>query len=164
MRFSIFLICFLFSIAISAQSSISQVLKKLNKETVPYIRVGELNDKTNLVYLVAREPKAYNVNHFQNAITVGFDHFDTKKVSSTVKDKNANIVVYCSIGVRSEQIGEKLLKLGYKNVYNLYGGIFEYKNSGGKVVNNQNKVTDSIHTFNKTWSAYLTKGIKVYEN
>jgi predicted sulfurtransferase len=85
-------------------------------------------------------------------------------VSSTVKDKNANIVVYCSIGVRSEQIGEKLLKLGYKNVYNLYGGIFEYKNSGGKVVNNQNKVTDSIHTFNKTWSAYLTKGIKVYEN
>jgi rhodanese-related sulfurtransferase len=31
-----------------------------------------------------------------------------------VKDKNTNIIVYCSIGVRSEQIGEKLKKLGYK--------------------------------------------------
>jgi rhodanese-related sulfurtransferase len=65
-----------------------------------------------------------------------------------VKDKNTNIIVYCSIGVRSEQIGEKLKKLGYKNLHNLYG-IFEYKNSGGQVVNNQNKVTDSVHTLIK---------------
>jgi rhodanese-related sulfurtransferase len=26
---------------------------------------------------------------------------------------------------RSENIAEKLLKSGYKNIYNLYGGIFE---------------------------------------
>ncbi|WP_341825467.1 rhodanese-like domain-containing protein [Flavobacterium sandaracinum] len=155
---------FIFSVALSAQNSIPQVLKKLNKETIPYIKVGELKNKKSLVYLDAREPKEFNVSHIKNAIPVGFDHFDAKKVSATVKDKSATIVVYCSIGVRSEQIGEKLQKLGYKNVYNLYGGIFEYKNFGGKVVNNQNKVTDSIHTFNQTWSAYLTKGIKVYEN
>jgi rhodanese-related sulfurtransferase len=30
------------------------------------------------------------------------------KVEAAVKDKNTNIIVYCSIGVRSEQIGEKL--------------------------------------------------------
>jgi hypothetical protein len=35
---------------------------------------------------------------------------------------------------------------------------FEYKNEEGKVVNNQNKVTDSVHTYNKRWSEYLTKG------
>jgi len=54
--------------------------------------------------------------------------------------------------------------LGYKNVYNLYGGIFEYKNNGGKVVDNQNKETDKIHTYNKEWSVYLKKGIKIYED
>jgi rhodanese-related sulfurtransferase len=164
MRLIIYFISFIFSVALSAQNSIPEALKKLNKETVPYIKVNELKEKKNLIFLDAREPKEYNVSHIQGAVPVGFDHFKSTTVTANVKDKNATIVVYCSIGVRSEQIGEKLMKLGYKNIYNLYGGIFEYKNTGEKVVNNQNKVTDSVHTFNKTWSAYLTKGIKVYED
>jgi rhodanese-related sulfurtransferase len=167
MRLYIYFISFFFSVTLCAQSSIPQVLGKLNKETIPYIKVNELNElaeKNNLVFLDAREPKEYKVSHIQNAISVGFNYFNSKKVEAVVKDKNTNIIVYCSIGVRSEQIGEKLKKLGYKNLHNLYGGIFEYKNSGGQVVNNQNKVTDSVHTFNKTWSLFLTKGIKVYED
>lgn len=164
MRLYIYFISFFFSIMLSAQNSIPQVLKKFNKETVPYIKVNKLKEKTNLVFLDAREPKEYKVSHIQGAIPVGFDHFISNNVTAKVKDKNATIIVYCSIGVRSEQIGEKLQKLGYKNVYNLYGGIFEYKNNGGKVVNNQNKVTDSVHAYNKAWSVYLTKGIKVYED
>ena len=153
-----------FSITLSAQSTIPQVLKKLNKETVPYIKVAELQQHKKSIFLDAREPKEFNISHIKGAIPVGFDHFNAKRVSAAVKDKNTPIIVYCSIGVRSEQIAEKLQKLGYKNVYNLYGGIFEYKNTGGKVVNNQNKETDSVHAFNKTWSKYLTKGIKVYED
>jgi rhodanese-related sulfurtransferase len=164
MRFYLFIIIHFFCMMVSAQSSIPQVLKNLNKQSVPYIKVEELKDKNNLIYLDAREPKEFNVSHIKNAIQVGFDHFKIQNVTSTVKDKNATIVVYCSIGVRSEKIAEKLLKSGYKNVYNLYGGIFEYKNTGGKVVNNQNQETDSVHAFNKEWSVYLTKGIKVYEN
>lgn len=164
MRLYIYFISFFFSIMLSAQNNIPQVLKKLNKETVPYIKVNELKEKKNLVFLDAREPKEYKVSHILGALPVGFDHFKSNNVTANIIDKNATIIVYCSIGVRSEQIGEKLQKLGYKNVYNLYGGIFEYKNTGEKVVNNQNKVTDSVHTFNKTWSVYLTKGIKVYED
>jgi rhodanese-related sulfurtransferase len=164
MRFYLFTIICFFSMMVSAQSSIPQVLKKLNKQSVPYIKVEDLKSKNNLIYLDAREPKEFNVSHIKNAIPVGFDHFKIQTVTSAVKDKNATIVVYCSIGVRSEKIGEKLLKSGYKNVYNLYGGIFEYKNSGGKVINNQNKQTDSVHAYNKEWSVYLTKGIKIYEN
>lgn len=150
--------------SVSAQNTLPQILKKLNNETVPYLNVKDIKSKHNLVFLDAREPKEFNVSHIENAIFVGFDNFDETKVTSAVKDKNANIVVYCSLGVRSEKIGEKLLKLGYKNVYNLYGGIFEYKNNGGKVVDNQNKETDKIHTYNKEWSVYLNKGIKVYED
>ncbi len=164
MRFYIYFIGFLFSVALSAQNSIPQVLKKLNHETVPYIKVKDLKDKKNLVFLDAREPKEFNVSHIKNAIPVGFNNFKSNTVTATVKDKSATIIVYCSIGVRSEKIGEKLLKMGYKNVYNLYGGLFEYKNYGGKVINNHNKVTDSVHAYNKAWSIYLTKGIKVYEN
>jgi hypothetical protein len=73
-------------------------------------------------------------------------------------------VVYCSIGVRSEKIGEKLIKLGYKMSITCMRNFWIIKNEEGKVVNNQNKVTDSVHTYNKRWSEYLTKGIKVYED
>ena len=114
--------------------------------------------------LYTRERKEFKVSHIENAIHVGFDKFNSKNVSEILKDKNALIVVYCSIGVRSEKIGEKLLKLGYKNVFNLYGGIFEWKNNRKKVISDQNIETDKVHTFNKEWSVYLTNGIKVYED
>ena len=163
MRKSLYFLPLLFSFAMSAQQSIPRVLKMLNKESVPYIKVAELKDKKNLVYLYAREPKEYQVSHIKNALFVGYDDFKSEIVTSKIKDKSTAIVVYCSIGVRSENIGEKLQQLGYTNVYNLYGGIFEYKNEGGTVYNLQNKPTDSVHTYNKKWSKYLTKGNKVYE-
>lgn len=147
-----------------AQNTIPKVLEKLNTKSVPYIYVNELQSKENYILLDARETKEFNVSHIENAINVGFDKFDSKKVTNILTDKNATIIVYCSIGVRSEKIGEKLLALGYKNVFNLYGGIFDWKNNGGKVVNNQNTATDEVHTFNKEWSVYLIQGVKIYEN
>jgi rhodanese-related sulfurtransferase len=147
---------------VSGQKTIPTVLKKLNKESVPYIYVTELKEKKNLVFIDAREQKEFDVSHISGAIPVGYNQFKPETVTQNIKDKETAIVVYCSIGVRSERIAEKLLKLGYKNVFNLYGGIFEYKNTGGTVVDNKNQTTDSVHAYNKTWSSYLKKGIKVY--
>lgn len=164
MKIQLVLITLFFTTFCIAQNSIPKVLEKLNKKSIPYISVKELHSKHSVVLLDSREIKEFNVSHIENAIYVGYDKFDSKKVTTVVKDKNATIVVYCSIGVRSEKIGERILKLGYKNVFNLYGGIFEWKNQDGKVVNNQNVETEEIHTYNKEWSAYATKGKKVYEN
>lgn len=164
MKFLITTIAIILTTFCFAQNTIPKVLEKLNKKSVPYLTVNELQLRENYILLDAREIKEFNVSHIENAINVGFNNFDSKKVATILKDKNATIVVYCSIGVRSEKIGEKLLKLGYKNVFNLYGGIFEWKNNGGKVVTNQNIETDKIHTFNKEWSVYLKKGTKVYED
>ena len=46
-----------------------------------------------------------------------------KKLFDVSKDKNKEIVLYCQSGVRSKQAYKKLIKLQYKNVYNLYRGI-----------------------------------------
>lgn len=164
MKFLITTIAIILTSFCFAQNTIQKVLEQLNKKSIPYINVNDLQSKQNYVLLDAREIKEFNVSHIEKSINVGFDKFDSKKVTTILKDKNITIVVYCSIGVRSEKIGEKLLKLGYRNVFNLYGGIFEWKNNGGKVVTNRNIETDKIHTFNKEWSVYLQKGIKVYED
>ena len=72
-------------------------------------------------------------------------------------DKKTPIVVYCSVGYRSEKVGEKLKAAGFLNVKNLYGSIFEWVNEGNPVVGNDNKATAKVHTYNKTWSRWVDK-------
>jgi rhodanese-related sulfurtransferase len=145
-----------------SQKTIPEVLKKYNKLTVPYITVSELKSKKYATILDSREEKEFDVSHIKNAKWVGYDKFDGKKVAANFKNQNDTIIVYCSIGIRSENIGVKLKKLGYKNVFNLYGGIFEWKNQGNEVVDNDNKMTEKVHAFSKEWSKFLLKGKKIY--
>ena len=49
-----------------------------------------------------------------------------KIFGNIIKDKNKPIVVYCTTGFRSEEAYKKLKKIGYTNVYNLYGGLDNY--------------------------------------
>ena len=147
-----------------AQNSLVNVLKKYNKNDIAYIRPDELSaEKASVILLDSREKKEFDTSHIKDAIFVGYDHFDLKKTESDIPDKNQKIVVYCTIGVRSEDIAEKLKLAGYKNVHNLFGGIIQWKNTKHPVYNNHNKITDSIHTYSKKWGRWLTNGIKVYE-
>ena len=130
---------------------------------MPYISVDTL-DSTNVILLDAREIKEYKVSHIKNAICVGYDNFDVNQTLEKLpKDKNAKIVVYCSLGIRSEIVADKLIKEGYTNVYNLYGGIFEWKNNNHQVIDTLGNNTEKVHTFNKDWSKWLKKGKKIYE-
>lgn len=142
----------------------SDLLRKYNTKSVPYISVQELAmPKTEAIILDTRELKEYETSHIKNAICVGYDYFTLDSITKQFPNKETKIVVYCSLGIRSEDIGEKLKKAGYTNVYNLYGGIFEWKNNNFSVYNTENKKTENVHTFSKEWSQWLTKGVKIYE-
>lgn len=108
----------------------------------------------------AREKKEYNVSKIEGAKYVGFKDFDMSSVEHL--DKNSKIIVYCSVGYRSEKIAEKLKESGYQDISNLYGGIFEWKNQGRDVVDAQNQVTEKVHAYDKLWGIWLDKGDKVY--
>ena len=147
----------------NAQESIEDVLKKHNDNSVPYISVEALAmPKTEAIIFDTREPKEYQVSHLKNAVCVGYDHFNIASVEKLYPNKNEKIVVYCSLGIRSETIGKKLKKAGYTNVFNLYGGIFEWKNKDYSVIDSEEKETNKVHTFNKEWSKWLKKGEKVF--
>ena len=160
-----FLIVFLVSFSSFSQNNLKDLLKKHNTETIPYISVDSLQKITSkIIILDAREQKEFKVSHLQNALFVGYDNFNINKTTQKLPaDKNTKIVVYCSLGIRSEDISEKLKKAGYTNIYNLYGGIFEWKNKSNIVVDNKNSPTNKIHAFNKEWSKWLLKGEKIYE-
>lgn len=158
------IIVFLITTFCFSQETMSDLLKKYNTKSVPYISVQELAmPKTEAIILDAREPKEYKTSHIKNSISVGYDEFNIETILDTIKNKDGQIVVYCSLGIRSEDIAEKLNKAGYTNVYNLYGGIFEWKNKDFIVYNSEGTETENIHTFSKEWSQWLKKGIKIYE-
>ncbi len=157
-----FILIFIMTFNCYSQKTIPEVLKQFNNNSVSYITVNELKAKQNFILLDAREEAEFNVSHIKNAQFVGFDSFNAKKIRKNYQNINATIVVYCALGVRSEKIGAKLLKMGYKNVLNLYGGIFEWKNQNFPVFDSNNKETENIHAFSKEWSQYLLKGNKIY--
>ena len=139
-------------------------VRAMYKNTVELITAAELADEMggtpDLILLDTRELVEYNVSHIDGSMCVGYNNFSVESLNDTPKD--AEIVVYCSLGVRSEQIGEKLREAGYENVKNLYGGIFEWMYHDQTVVNKKGKATDKIHTYDENWSQWLLKGDKVY--
>ena len=122
--------------------------------SVPVISPDELKSmKEEVILLDTREPEEYKISHIEGATCAGYDGFDKTVVKDIPKD--TKIVVYCSIGYRSEKIGEKLQKMGYSQVYNLYGSIFEWVNQGNDLVNEKKEKTTKLHTYNKAWSKWV---------
>ena len=162
MNYFLYFLLFLIPIsAFSQKQSLEDLLQQYNTRSVPYVSVGELRMRQmndSIIILDAREQKEYNVSHIESATFVGFSKFSIDSVLKKVPNKNAPIVVYCSLGIRSEEISEKLKKAGYNNIENLYGGIFEWKNKAYPLVNNKEQETDSIHGFSKSWSKWLLDG------
>ncbi len=111
------------------------------------------------VFLDAREREEYDVSHIAGALPVGYKDFDMRSLQLVPKD--TVIVVYCSVGYRSEKITEKLLEAGFTNVHNLYGGIFEWVNTGHPLVDSTGR-TDKVHAYNRNWSQWVIRGEKIY--
>lgn len=158
---TLLLIC-LFWNGVFSQKSIDSTLEKFNRNTVSYIYTNELKSSKNLTLLDTRKKEEYKVSKIEDAIWVGHKKFQIDALTKKIPNKNTPIVVYCSIGVRSEDIGEKLLKAGYSNVRNLYGGIFQWKNNGNPVFDNQNIKTEKVHAYSKHWGKLLTNAEKIY--
>lgn len=115
----------------------------------------------NTVVLDARERTEFEVSHLHNAQWVGFDDFKLSRVNGI--SKSDTILIYCSVGKRSGDVAEELQADGYKHVYNLYGGIFDWTNRGMEVVNVENESVKYVHPYNSVWGYWVNNYEKTYE-
>ena len=139
-------------------------LKTLLSHTISEVSVKDVSinlDEYDFV-LDTRERNEYDVSRLPNAVFVGYDNFNISSIDSL--SKNARILLYCSVGYRSEKIGEQLKKAGYSNVKNLYGGIFEWKNQNRELVDLDGNITNQVHAYDRVWGRFLRKGEKIYNN
>lgn len=149
----------------TSEKAYHAMLKSLYSNSVPAItpvalQQGLQGKKQDFILLDTRSEAEYKVSHLAGARFANYDTFTPQQLTGI--PKNTKLVVYCTVGYRSEKIGEKLLAAGYTNVYNLYGGIFEWVNKGYPVYNAQGPTTN-VHAYSKSWGVWLNKGEKVYE-
>ncbi|MBC5994414.1 rhodanese-like domain-containing protein [Pontibacter cellulosilyticus] len=163
----LFVFAYLFLLKACGQTSDKAyytMLKGLYQNTIPLIKPAALHQKLTqqqqFILLDARSKQEFAVSHLPKAQYIGYEDFEQGQLQGIPKD--ANVVVYCTVGYRSEKIGEKLKQAGYKNVYNLYGGIFEWINSG-YAVHDAKGTTPKVHVYSRSWGVWLKKGEKVYE-
>ena len=121
--------------------------------TVATIGPEQLKQMQNVLVLDAREREEFEVSHIKGARYIGYNDFDPSILEDVPKDQK--LVLYCSIGYRSEKIGERLQKQGFKNVYNLYGSIFEWVNQDNELIDKNGRPTKKVHTYNKNWSKWV---------
>lgn len=140
----------------------SERLSSIYRHSVKTVDVGELTAmvKRGATVLDTRERDEFDISHIRHARHVGFIWFDMREVYDI--PKTDTVVVYCAIGNRSERIGEKLQKAGYRHVFNLYGGIYEWVNQRKPVYNAHDIQTTEVHVYDKNWAHWLTRGTPVY--
>lgn len=124
--------------------------------TVPVISAEDLHkEKESYLLLDTRSREEFEVSTIPGALFIGEGDFDTEELLKKY-DKDQSIVVFCSIGYRSEKVGEKLQNAGFTNVHNLYGSIFEWANREYELVDQNNQPTKEIHTYNRRWSQWVS--------
>ena len=97
-----------------------------------YVNAQEMNSMLqdeSTVVIDMRNHYEYEVGHFEKAIEIPSDTFREQlpmAVDMMQEKKDANIIMYCTGGIRCEKASAFMLHNGFKNVFHLEGGIINY--------------------------------------
>jgi UPF0176 protein len=97
-----------------------------------YLKAEEVNkmaEDPETIFVDMRNHYEYEVGHFENALEVPSDTFREQlpMALDMLKDqKDKNIVMYCTGGIRCEKASAYMLHHGFEHVFHVEGGIIEY--------------------------------------
>ena len=115
-----------FSCGLNSDTLINQVN---SDELLEFIEIN------NAVLVDVRTHDEYNGGYIENSLNIDYLSIDFNKNVEKL-DKNTPIVLYCRSGKRSSKSANILSKLGFKEIYNLNGGILDWNEIGNTVVFN----------------------------
>lgn len=109
------------------------------------------SSKPQPILLDARSKAEYNISHLLQAKRIEPYHPNLEAIAS---GKDVPILVYCSVGYRSASVAEQLAQVGFSDVYNLEGSIFQWVNEGRPIYQNECPTT-LVHPYNARWGQLL---------
>lgn len=92
-------------------------------------QVNEMMERGDTIFVDMRNHYEYEVGHFENALEVPSDTFREQlpmAVEMLKDQRDKNIVMYCTGGIRCEKASAYLRHKGFENVYHVEGGVIEY--------------------------------------
>lgn len=104
----------------AAKAQESKVTAEYHKITQEQAK-ERMTKNPKVIILDVRTPQEYKDGHIDKAINVPNEDINTTPPKE-LPDKNAEILIYCRSGHRSKQASDKLVKMGYTNIYD-FGGI-----------------------------------------
>lgn len=131
--------------------------------TVPQLSTTNLSlwladtNRVQPVLLDIRTIPEFKVSHLKGAWQVDPSSPPEDTINKVPKGRTA--VVYCSVGYRSSEFASKILKLGFTNVVNLEGSIFQWANEGRPLIQNGHPA-GQVHPYNETFGKMLLPALR----
>ena len=84
--------------------------------------IDEMDDE---LILDVREQEEYDEKHISDAVLFPVGMIDAETAEGIIPEKDTPVLVYCRSGNRSKTASQKLVELGYTEVYE-FGGIKDW--------------------------------------
>ena len=107
-----------------------------SKETGTHLSAEDfkkLKDRDDVLVLDVRSNYEHLIGKFKNAKTLDMENFREfpEKIAELEEYRDKTIITYCTGGIKCEKASALLIKRGFKDVYQLDGGILKYGMEGG---------------------------------
>jgi rhodanese-related sulfurtransferase len=112
----------------TVEESPTQVIENITpKEAFALIQNNQ--DNPDFIIIDVRTPEEFADGHLGKAINLDYKNESFRDIIDLV-DKNKTYLIYCRSGIRSGEALEIMRELGFREVYNMSGGIIEWKEEG----------------------------------
>ncbi len=98
-----------------------------------YDLIQENADNPDFVIIDVRTPEEFDGGYIEGAINIDFNSWDFRAKLDAL-DKDKSYLIYCRSGRRSAGARDIMAELGFREVYNMSGGIGEWEAQGLPVV------------------------------
>lgn len=134
-------------------------------ETVDHITADDLSvmNPEDVIVFDTRLTAEYAVSHIENAVHVD-PNISAAEFKQLYEQQAAGktAVFYCSVGMRSSILAERVASGIDAPVYNLRGGIFGWHNEQRPLVSADGvSATDAVHPYDKTWGQLVARQDKL---
>ncbi len=130
-----------------------------NKRTGTHLAPADfkkMKDEEDVIILDVRSNYEHAVGKFKNAVTLDLENFRNfpEKISELEQYKDKKVITYCTGGIKCEKASAFLLEKGFKDVYQLHGGIIKYgieeggEDFEGKCYVFDNRIITDVNTVN----------------
>jgi rhodanese-related sulfurtransferase len=116
----------------TTQTSATPAVKNISsQEVVDFISKNQSNP--NFMIIDVRTAEEFAAGHIANAINIDVQLADFESNVGKL-DRNKRYLVYCRTGIRSATATQAMARFGFKDIYNLSGGISQLIQDGYPIV------------------------------